>query len=64
MFEVSKKQTIEQIYAQIGEELRNQYDIGYSPDHAQPTTGYHKIHLAAKQKDLLVQTREGYYADR
>ena len=30
-FEVSKKLTIDQIYAQIEEELRNQYSLGYTP---------------------------------
>ena len=25
---------------------------------------YHKITLTAKKKDLFVQTREGYYADK
>jgi hypothetical protein len=25
--------------------------------------GYRKISLAAKQKDLVVQTRDGYYAE-
>jgi VWFA-related protein len=62
MFEVSKKLTVDQIYAQIEEELRNQYSIGYTPDRANATGGYHKIQLVAKGKDLLVQTREGYYA--
>jgi VWFA-related protein len=62
MFEVSKKLTVDQIYAQIEEELRNQYSIGYTPDRANATGGYHKIQLAAKGKDLAVQTRDGYYA--
>ena len=25
-------------------------------------TGYHKVHLVAKQKDLIVQTRDGNYS--
>ena len=62
-FEVSKKQTVDQIYAQIEEELRNQYNLGYTPERGgAPEGGYHKIQLAAKPKDLVVQTREGYYA--
>src|ERR1700676_4964529 len=32
MFEVSKKETVEKIYAQIEEELRNQYSLGYTPE--------------------------------
>jgi VWFA-related protein len=60
-FEVSKKQPIDQIYASIDEELRNQYSLGYAPDKTDATTGYHKIHLTTKQKELVVQTRDGYY---
>ena len=62
MFEVSKKLTVDQIYAQVEEELRNQYSIGYTPDRANAGGGYHKIQLVAKGKDLVVQTRDGYYA--
>ena len=61
-FEVSKKQSIDQIYASIEEELRNQYSLGYTPDKADATPGYHKIHLTTTQKDLVVQTRDGYYS--
>jgi VWFA-related protein len=61
LFEVSKKETVDKIYAQIEEELRNQYSLGYTPDkNAGP--GYHKIQLTTKQKDLVVQARDGYYA--
>ena len=63
-FEVSKKLPIEQIYADLDEELRNQYGLGYVPDKADIAVGYHKIHVTVKPKDLIVQTREGYYADR
>lgn len=63
LFEISKKQPVEQIYGMIGDELRYQYELGYTPDRAD-LTGYHKIHLATRQKDLEVQARDGYYADR
>ncbi len=63
LFEVSKKQPMDQIYRQIEEELRSQYSLGYTPD---PTTetGYHKLRLTAKQKDMVVQARQGYYLNR
>ncbi len=64
LYEVSKKQAIDQIYDSIAEELRTQYNLGYTPDKGSAEAGYHKINLAAKQKDLVVQTRDGYYADR
>ena len=65
LFEVSKKQPIGEIYSEIEEELRNQYSIGYTPDRqAEDAPGYRKIQLSTKQKDLTVQTRQGYYAGR
>jgi VWFA-related protein len=63
-FEVSKKQPINEIYTQIEEELRNQYSLGYTPDKAVAGVGYHKITLTTTNKDLIVQTREGYYAEQ
>ena len=63
-FEVTKKETIDQIYAEIDEELRNQYALGYTPDKTDAAVGYHKIQLTTKQKDSVVQTREGFYIDR
>jgi VWFA-related protein len=60
-FEVSKKHSLENIYEQIQQELRNQYSIGYTPD-ANASAGYRKIHVDAKKKGLIVQAREGYYA--
>jgi VWFA-related protein len=62
-FEVSKRQSIEQIYAQIQEELRNQYSLGYTPDRTKGNPGYHKIHLTTQQNGMIVQTRDGYYAN-
>jgi VWFA-related protein len=63
-FEVTKKESVEAIYKQVQEELRNQYSLGFSPERAEESTGYHKILLAAKPKDLVVQTRQGYYEAR
>ena len=62
-FEGSKKQSLDDIYRQIQEELRNQYSLGYTPDkNAGP--GFRKIHVTAKKKDLIVQARDGYYASK
>jgi len=65
MFEVSKKEPVQQIYSRIQEELRNQYSLGYTPDRADASeSGYHKILVAAKKKDLIVQARDGYYGNK
>jgi VWFA-related protein len=61
LFEVSGKQTVEKIYAQIEEDLRNQYSLGYTPDRTDPGEGFHKISVKTKQKDLVVHAREEYY---
>ncbi len=61
-FEVTKKESVGQIYSQIEEELRNQYNLGFTPDKALATPGYHKISLTTTNKDLTVQAQEEYYA--
>ena len=63
-FEVSKKQTVGEIYTSIVEELRTQYSMGYTPDKDSAASGYHHLQLQVKRKELTVQTRDGYYADR
>jgi VWFA-related protein len=61
LYEVSKKETVDNIYAEIEEDLRNQYSLAYTPEkNAGP--GYRKISLTTKQKELIVQARDGYYA--
>ena len=60
-FDVSKKMPIDKVYAAIEEDLRNQYSMGYSPDRTEEDRSYHRIHLLTKRKELVVQTREGYY---
>ena len=65
LFEVSKKETFAGIYKQIGEELRAQYRLGYTPDHETASDGYHRIVLSltkSSPKDLFLQTRDGYYS--
>jgi len=61
MFEVSKKEPISHVYSTIEEELRSQYNLGYTPDVEGERVGYHQIRLTTRQKDLTVQSREGYY---
>ena len=64
LFEVTKKQTVEQIYTQIGQELRAQYRLGFTPNEEASSDGYHQLTIALKtsdEKKLAVQTRDGYY---
>ena len=61
-FEVSKKESVGEIYTSIVEELRTQYRMGFTPDKDSAASGYHHLQLQAKRKEMTVQTREGYYA--
>jgi len=60
-FEVSKKQLVGDIYSSITDELRTQYNLGFTPDKDAAGEGYHHVVLQVKKKDLVVRTREGYY---
>lgn len=63
-FEAKKKDSLDDIYKAIAEELRTQYVLGYTPDTDSTDTGFHKIALTVDRKDVFVQSRLGYYADR
>jgi VWFA-related protein len=61
-FEVTAQRPIEKIYAEIEDDLRNQYSIGYTPAKAGKSGEYRKIKLTTRNKKLTVRTRDGYYA--
>ena len=63
-FEVSKKQSIAQIFDIIQDELRSQYSVGYVSDEPVRVSEFRRIQLAAKQKGLAVQARDRYWAQR
>ncbi len=61
-WEVSKKHGIEEIYQSIEEELRSQYSMGFVSDRPPEISEFRNLKLATKQKGLVVQTRERYWA--
>jgi VWFA-related protein len=63
-FEVSKKRSIEQIFEVIEEELRSQYNLGYVSDQPVRISEFRAIHVTTKQKGLVVQSRDKYWAQR
>ena len=65
LFEVSRKQPVADIYKQIAEELHAQYRLAFTPDKDTAADGYHQIDLAdTKDKNLTIQTRDGYYSGK
>ncbi len=63
-FEVSKKNGIQQIYDVIQDELRSQYSMGYVSDLPVRISEFRKIQLSTKQKGLVIQARDRYWAQR
>ena len=61
VFRVDRKNSLDDIFNQIQEEMRTQYSIAYTPtDSGQ--TGFRKIEIKTARKDLKVQARKGYFA--
>ena len=60
-FQVSHSHPIDKIYETVEEELRSQYSLGYTSDQAPAGGVYRHIHLAVKNKGMVVQARDGYY---
>jgi VWFA-related protein len=60
-YEITSKQTLDQIFDDINDVLRNQYSLGYTPKRELSGTRFRKIELKLKDKRLEAQTRAGYY---
>ena len=63
-FEVSKKLSIGQIFGIIEQELRSQYNLGFVSDQPVRISEFRNLQLTAKRKDLIVQARDRYWAQR
>ncbi|HVA93414.1 MAG TPA: VWA domain-containing protein [Candidatus Dormibacteraeota bacterium] len=51
-----------QSFVDIGDELRHQYALAYSPGGRAPDGKYHKIRIQVDRKGLIVRARKGYYS--
>jgi VWFA-related protein len=61
LFQVSHGEPLEKIYAEIAEEMREQYVLFYSPAKHGPGYGFRTIELKGKDKSWKIQTRKGYF---
>ena len=61
VFTVSRTMSLRDIFAQISQDLRFQYELGYRPPPDTKPNSYHKLELKAKDKKLLVQARKGFF---
>lgn len=62
IFHVDRKHTLENIFAQIEQELRTQYAIGYTPANRAKDGAFRKIEIKTSNKDYKVRARKGYFA--
>ncbi len=57
-----KSRAMEELYARVTEEARNQYTLAYAPAGTDRAAEYHSIEVRVKREGLTILTREGYYA--
>jgi VWFA-related protein len=58
----NKQEKLHQAFDQIQNELRSQYNLGYTPSNAKLDGSYRKIQIRAKGGAYKIQARQGYYA--
>ncbi|PYX96568.1 MAG: VWA domain-containing protein [Acidobacteria bacterium] len=58
----NKFEKLKQAFDQISQELRSQYNIGYTPTNSKRDGTFRKVEIKAKQQGYKVQARSGYYA--
>jgi len=63
-FQVSKKESLDQIYDTLQQELRSQYNIGYVSDQPVSISEWRTLQLTTKRKGLTIQARGRYWAQR
>ena len=61
---VNKKHPLSQIFDELQQEMRSQYAIGYTPTNLKRDSTFHRVDLRARDHNLKVQARKGYYAIR
>ena len=62
--DVGSVKKLNEAFAQISEELRSQYTLGYYPSNTAKDGRFRKVKVETANKDLKVLTRKGYYAPK
>lgn len=60
-YEITKRHPVDKAFAQIEEELRNQYSLGYTPENPGSAGEFRRITVTTSKPDLSVQARNGYF---
>jgi VWFA-related protein len=62
VYKVDRKNTLDQVFKELQDEMRSQYSIGYTPSNSSKDGAYRHLEIRTSNKDLRVQARKGYYA--
>jgi len=62
VFKVDRKNSLDDIFRQLQEEMRSQYSIGYTPTNPKKDGSFRKLEIRTSNKEYKVQARKGYYA--
>ena len=62
VFVVNKKHTLDDVFKELQDEMRNQYSIGYRPTNDKRDGTFRHIEIKTTNGDYKVQARSGYYA--
>jgi VWFA-related protein len=58
----NKYDKLKEGFAQIANELRSQYNVGYNSTNAKLDGSFRKVEIHSPNKDYKIQSRSGYYA--
>jgi VWFA-related protein len=62
VLKVDRKNTLDDLFKEIQDEMRTQYAIAYSPTNPKKDGSYRKLEFKMANKDQKAQARKGYYA--
>jgi len=62
IFFAAKANAMEDLYARVTEQARNQYTLAYSPRGTDRAKEYHDVEVRVKREGVKIQTRDRYYA--
>lgn len=64
VFRVERRNSLEDIYTTIQQELRTQYAAAYTPSNSARDGAFRRLEIKPRNRDYKVQVRKGYYAPK
>jgi VWFA-related protein len=61
VYYAAKRESMEELYARISEEARNEYTLAYAPHDTNAAKEYHDVEVRVRREGLTILTRNRYY---